>query len=70
MLSSDGLHGVVRAGIIERVLNEEMCLEEMCRQLVSAAHDAGSPDNVTVVLIRKSSGKPCDRTPGYAASGS
>jgi serine/threonine protein phosphatase PrpC len=53
MLSSDGLHGVVAARDIERILSEELePLESRCAKLVSAAHDNGSPDNVTVVLIR------------------
>jgi PPM family protein phosphatase len=52
MLSSDGLHGVVRSETIERVLNENSTLEEKCRELVEEANLAGSPDNVTVMLIR------------------
>jgi serine/threonine protein phosphatase PrpC len=28
-------------------------LEQCCRRLVEAAKDAGGPDNVTVVLLRK-----------------
>jgi len=53
MLSSDGLHGVVANEEIERILSAAPgSLEEMCRALVDAAHKAGSPDNVTVVLIR------------------
>jgi serine/threonine protein phosphatase PrpC len=31
----------------------EATLEEKCEALVSAAHAAGSPDNVTVLLIRR-----------------
>jgi protein phosphatase len=54
MLSSDGLHGVVPVENIESVLGEpDATVEEKCRQLISAAHDAGSPDNVTVLLIRR-----------------
>lgn len=52
MLSSDGLHGVVRNETIEQVLNGKSTLEEKCNDLVAAAHQAGSPDNVTVMLIR------------------
>jgi len=52
MLSSDGLHGVVTEAGIENILTSPAPLETKCRQLVDAAHDAGSPDNVTVLLIR------------------
>jgi protein phosphatase len=52
MLCSDGLHGVVGKEEIEGILNDAEGLEEKCRELISAAHAAGSPDNVTVLLIR------------------
>jgi protein phosphatase len=54
MLSSDGLHGVVPQERIEEILDEaDATVEEKCRELISAANDAGSPDNVTVLLIRR-----------------
>jgi serine/threonine protein phosphatase PrpC len=54
MLSSDGLHGVVPVEQIEAILGEpDATVEEKCRELISAANDAGSPDNVTVLLIRR-----------------
>jgi protein phosphatase len=53
MLSSDGLHGVVAEAQIEEILNDaHATLEERCRELIAASNDAGSPDNVTVLLIR------------------
>jgi len=52
MLSSDGLHGVVGNEAIEQVLNGVNSLAEKCAGLIAAAHANGSPDNVTVVLIR------------------
>jgi serine/threonine protein phosphatase PrpC len=56
MLSSDGLHGVVPEEHIERILNNsDESFQERCCQLISAANAAGSPDNVTVVLIRRAS---------------
>jgi serine/threonine protein phosphatase PrpC len=56
MLSSDGLHGVVPEEHIERILNEPHgTCEEKCTELISAANAAGSPDNVTVLLIRPAS---------------
>jgi PPM family protein phosphatase len=54
MLSSDGLHGIVPNEEIERILNNgHGALEEKCSELISAAHAQGSPDNVTVLLIRR-----------------
>jgi serine/threonine protein phosphatase PrpC len=53
MLSSDGLHGVVGTEEIERILLvADSSLAEKCSGLIAAANTAGSPDNVTVVLIR------------------
>jgi protein phosphatase len=52
LMCSDGLHGVVSEKDIEAILNAREDLSEKCRKLVSSAHAAGSPDNVTVVLIR------------------
>jgi protein phosphatase len=54
MLSSDGLHGVVPETQIETILTEpHATFHQMCEALISAAHAAGSPDNVTVLLIRR-----------------
>jgi len=53
LLSSDGLHGVVKEDEIEEILKGLGTLEEKCGALVSAAHAEGSPDNVTVMLIRR-----------------
>jgi serine/threonine protein phosphatase PrpC len=53
LLSSDGLHGVVGPGEIETILADSKSgLEIKCRLLIEAAHEAGSPDNVTVILMR------------------
>jgi protein phosphatase len=56
LLSSDGLHGVVPAGLIETILREDgpgnATLEDKCDHLIQAARLAGGPDNITVVLIR------------------
>ena len=58
LLSSDGLHGVVPEDRIEGILNDTPSLEEACGKMIAAAHDAGSPDNVTVLLIRRKSPSP------------
>jgi serine/threonine protein phosphatase PrpC len=54
LLSSDGLHGVITNADIERILQAGApTLEEICKNLIAAANEAGSPDNVTVLLIRR-----------------
>jgi protein phosphatase len=56
LLTTDGLHGVVAEEQIKRILEDtETSLETKCQQLVATANDAGSPDNVTVVLMRSAS---------------
>jgi protein phosphatase len=52
MLSSDGLHGVAPVGRMEEILADDTPLEQKCRNLIEAAHGAGSPDNITVILLR------------------
>ena len=52
LLTTDGLHGVVAEEEIIRILKEgNSSLEVKCQQLIAAANEAGSPDNVTVVLM-------------------
>jgi protein phosphatase len=54
MLSSDGLHGVVSERRIEEILSAtHNTVGDKCQELISAANEAGSPDNVTVLLIRR-----------------
>jgi serine/threonine protein phosphatase PrpC len=56
LICSDGLHGVIDALSIERIIRagrDGTSLEEGCRLLIEAAKDAGGPDNITAVLIRK-----------------
>ncbi len=53
LLTTDGLHGVVPERDIKRILDDKQSsLETKCELLMSAAHEAGSPDNVTVMLMR------------------
>ena len=57
LMCSDGLHGVVEPPHMEQILRggrDGDSLEESCRRLISAAKEAGGPDNVTAVLVRKS----------------
>jgi protein phosphatase len=56
LICSDGLHGVLEAPQMEEILNggrDGASLEESCRHLIDAAKQAGGPDNVTAVLMRK-----------------
>jgi len=56
MICSDGLHGVVEPQRLAEILQggrDGVGLEESCRLLIEAAKDAGGPDNVTTVLVRK-----------------
>jgi serine/threonine protein phosphatase PrpC len=56
LICSDGLHGVLEAPQLEEILRggrNGASLEESCRHLVEAAKEAGGPDNVTVVLVKK-----------------
>ncbi len=56
LICSDGLHGVVDAANIERILRgseDGSTLDESCQRLVEAAKAAGGPDNVTCLLVRK-----------------
>jgi protein phosphatase len=56
LLCSDGLHGVVDAGQLQQILEAGRSgahLEESCRRLIEAAKEAGGPDNVTAILMRK-----------------
>ena len=56
LLCSDGLHGVLELAQMEQILERGRngALEESCHELIAAAKAAGGPDNVTVVLVRKS----------------
>jgi protein phosphatase len=56
LICSDGLHGVVEYPELEQILRgglDGVPLEESCRRLIEAAKQAGGPDNITAVLMRK-----------------
>ncbi len=52
LLSSDGLHDVVKDDAIAAILGGTSTAEAACRTLVGRALDAGAPDNVTAVVSR------------------
>jgi serine/threonine protein phosphatase PrpC len=53
LLTTDGLHGVVAEPEIKRILQDTgPSLESKCQKLLAAANEAGSPDNVTIMLMR------------------
>lgn len=56
LLCSDGLHGALDDEAIARILATPNDLEQVAKALVGAALDAGSRDNVTVLLVQ------CDGT--------
>jgi protein phosphatase len=54
LICSDGLHGVLEAPQMEQILDAGRSgLQDSCQKLIEAAKQAGGPDNVTIVLIRK-----------------
>jgi serine/threonine protein phosphatase PrpC len=52
LMSSDGLHGVIEAGVIADKLSGNGSLQAKCERLIEAAKQAGGPDNITVVLLK------------------
>lgn len=52
LLCTDGLHGVLDAAAITGILRAHPDVEGAAQQLVTAALDAGSRDNVTALVIR------------------
>lgn len=52
LLCSDGLTREVSEDRITTILRSPGTLENHCQQLIDAANDAGSHDNVTAILIR------------------
>ena len=57
LMCSDGLHGVVEGAKLESILRggrDGVSLQQSCANLIEAAKEAGGPDNVTALLVRKS----------------
>lgn len=55
LLCSDGLWGVVPDEDIYRMVISTTDPEQACQKLVTAANEAGGPDNITAILVRLSS---------------
>ena len=55
MLCSDGLHGILRSDLIEELLSANVPVPALAETLVSTAVANGATDNVTVVVLRRSS---------------
>jgi protein phosphatase len=59
LLCSDGLHGVVETQEMEGILRDggaDGPLERKVTNLIDAARQAGGPDNITAILLRKPAG--------------
>ena len=52
LLCSDGLSGVVPPERLAGIIGNGEALDEMCRELVEAANQAGGPDNITVAVLQ------------------
>lgn len=63
---SDGLHGVVPDRDILLTTRHSDSSEGICRQLLAAALDAGSEDNISIICarLREKGGKPRQTRPG------
>ncbi len=52
LVCSDGLWGVVPEPTIIDIISESANPQQACERLVSAANQAGGPDNITAILVR------------------
>jgi serine/threonine protein phosphatase PrpC len=52
LLCSDGLSGVVPPDRLADIIGRQAPLDEICRDLIDAANQAGGPDNITVVMLQ------------------
>ncbi|MGX4645178.1 MULTISPECIES: Stp1/IreP family PP2C-type Ser/Thr phosphatase [Holzapfeliella] len=53
LLCSDGLTNTLTRSQIQKVLNQDMTLQEKCDVLIALANEAGGEDNITVCLLTK-----------------
>ena len=56
LLCSDGLHGVLDADALRKILQAEPDVDAAARALVEAALDNGARDNVTALVVRYEAG--------------
>jgi len=52
LLSSDGLHGLLRSNEIFEIITESASPEAACSELIALANSRGGPDNITAVLVQ------------------
>lgn len=52
LICSDGLWSVVPEVGIVKIVNEASTLQNACQEMVTAANNAGGPDNISVILIQ------------------
>jgi protein phosphatase len=50
LICSDGLSGVLESSVIREVLTSEADAEQAVTDLIRLTHEAGAPDNVTVIV--------------------
>lgn len=51
-LSTDGLHDVLSTNEMEALINESKTLEKACSDLIEMAKTKGSPDNITLLMVK------------------
>lgn len=55
LLCSDGLHGVLPLDVLAKVVEDDsLSLKAKVDRLILAAREAGGPDNITAVILRRS----------------
>jgi serine/threonine protein phosphatase PrpC len=52
LICSDGLSGVVPPEALARLITGTAPLEAVCQALITAANEAGGPDNITVAMLQ------------------
>ena len=54
LLTSDGIHEYVDIDLMEEILNDSVISNEAkCDRIITAAIEAGSEDDITIVLIQR-----------------
>ena len=51
VLVSDGVHGVIDDAELERIVHDKPLMDAV-EGVITAARDAGGPDNITIVMVR------------------